>query len=653
MCVSSNPFNLLSIVQNTLGTWSGQSVINSVVFNPAGLPTGVYTLTYTNPSKPDALLCPHSSTVSVSVLNPPTPQISQAGPFCSVSGAVQLSVSPSTGSWVPAPYLNSNGMFTPSLCPVGNNIVQYIIGTPTCNAQHSRLISVEAFVPASITGDIADQCNTSPMVNLTPVAANNLGVWSGTGVNGAAFDPATAGAGYHTLVYQTASSPSGLCPDQATVAVKVFSLAAPIINNAGPFCNTSAPVQLTVSPVGGIFEGGNTSAVNSSGVFNPALAAIGNNLINYSISVGPCIAYAQAGVTVERFVSADLAKQVSTSYCRNATAFNLNSLVQNPGGVWSSPGQNPGITGNMFDPAKANIGSDNLFVYYTHSAGTPSLCPDSSSVRITVKDLPEVTINSSSYKSCAPMEVVLNSPSYNTGKGIWHVTDGSEPKSGLTVTHLFTSPGTYSVTFEYAYEDAQGCAARATLPQEIVVLESPSASFNFSADELSLSDPSVRLLNTTPNLTSTRFEWEVEGQKPIYELHPLVTFTQVGMHRVTLKATTIHSCTSQMTRLIEVKNDFNVFIPSSFTPNQDGLNDVFMPVFSEYGLDKRTYEMQIFDRWGEMIFHTLDATKGWNGTFQNRGDIVLKQDNYVYKIKFRDLDGKLYTKTGYVTLLVD
>src|SRR5690606_9155409 len=115
------------------------------------------------------LLCPDSSSINVSVLHPHTPKIKMAGPFCTQENAVQLNVSPSTGSWIPSSYITSTGLFSPSLTVPGNNPVHYVIGTNTCHIQQSAIIQTEAFVSAAITGSIADQCNTSPLVNLSPL----------------------------------------------------------------------------------------------------------------------------------------------------------------------------------------------------------------------------------------------------------------------------------------------------------------------------------------------------------------------------------------------------------------------------------------------------------------------------------------------------
>ncbi|MCU0361209.1 MAG: GEVED domain-containing protein, partial [Bacteroidia bacterium] len=372
-CVSNSPFNLMGIAQSTVnGVWSGVNVIGSYSFNPAGLPTGVYTLTYNTLSSPIPSLCPDVKTISVSVLNPPAPVITQAGPFCNTAPAVQMSVTPATGYWLTSSYLNANGVFTPSNCAPGNNLVQYVIGTPTCNVSQGIQISIEAFVPATILGSIPDQCNTNSAVNLLPFTFNTSGSWSGTGVNSGYFYPST-GAGQYVLYYNTASSPSGLCPDQSTVAVRVFSLAPPVITGIGPFCNTAPPVQLQVTPTGGLFGSPVVGLVNAQGLFYPNKGAFGENVLSYSISSGPCIAYAQSTVTIERFVSADFAGYPGP-FCRNAFAVNMNSFVKNPGGSWSGPG----MVGNMFYPSMANAGKNNVIEYTTFSIPTATLCKDTS-----------------------------------------------------------------------------------------------------------------------------------------------------------------------------------------------------------------------------------------------------------------------------------
>ncbi len=643
MCNTFNSFNLSNIVQTTVtGVWSGTGVSGNS-FNP-NLPTGIYTLTYNTNSVPNTTLCPDSRTIAVSVLHPQQPTITQVGPYCNNAPSFQLAVSPATGTWTATMYNTIAGTFNPALAQIGSNPVQYVVGTSTCNVSDTKTISVEAFVPAVITGSVPDLCVTSSPVSLVPLTTNNLGVWSGSGISGTTFNPASSGVGNIVITYNTASSPSGLCPAQATTAINVYSLAAPAITHVGPFCNGGPPIQLQVSPLGGMFTGANNGATTPNGGFNPGFAIIGDNLINYSVTAGPCVAFAQTTITVEQFVSADLAKYAGP-YCRNNAPINLNSLAQNPGGVWGGPG----VIGNIFTPANANIGNNNVITYVTHSMPTASLCPDSSAIRIQVNEVPNVSIVSNTEKGCSPIEVTFNTPSANTGTGVWNLGDGSDPVSGLSTTHIFNTPGSYTVTFNYF--DEIGCSTQATLQNPIVVYEVPNAGFSYDPDEITIANPEVNFSNLSTILGNNTYQWQIGNLYQLNDVNPKVVFPVAGDYEITLTATTIHGCKSVVSKVVQVKNDHGIYIPNSFTPNFDGLNDIFIPIFSPYGLDLKTYDMEVFDRWGHSMFHTKDFTLGWDGTLNNKGNDPLKQDVYVYKVKYKDIDGKIHNKTGHVTLM--
>ena len=647
LCVTSNPINLMSIVQNTNGAWGGIGIYTTTpnVFNPAYL-SSIYTLTYNTRSTPILSLCPASQTIAVSVLAPVTPTITQLAPHCSKGSPFHLTVTPTNGSWISTPYLTTGGLFTPSLSPIGNAYVQYVIGTSTCNASQTKIIQIESFVSAAIIGQVGVQCITNPPISLVPYAQSNAGTWSGQGLTGSSFNPGIAGSGNFVLTHNTASSPSGLCPDQATLAIQVFSLAPPVIVKTNTLCNNALPFQLQVSPVGGLFSGALPGVVSPGGQFNPALAAIGDNFINYTISVGPCKSNAQTKITIEKFVSAAFEKFPDAAYCRNQLPFNLNSLVQNPGGDWTPA---PGLTPDgMFDPSKANIGDNNILHYTTYSsAANRLLCPDESTVQIRIKDLLPVKPTVRSNGNCLPVQIVLSTPETNQGQWIWNITDGTE-LSGLGATHTFTSSGTYTVLLTYTEDtEAKGCSSQVVLPP-IVINPSPKADFSASPEEVMISEPLVTLTNLSTIYTENKYVWYIQSHDTSYEFNPKVKFALPGSYKITLTATNLYGCKNQTSKTIEVKNDFNVQIPNSFTPNFDGLNDVFIPVFTPYGLDTRTFEMEIFDRWGRQVYHSWDVTKGWDGAI---GGEIAKEDSYVYRIRFKDLDGRVYSKTGHLTLL--
>ena len=90
----------------------------------------------------------------------------------------------------------------------------------------------------------------------------------------------------------------------------------------------------------------------------------------------------------------------------------------------------------------------------------------------------------------------------------------------------------------------------------------------------------------------------------------------------------------------------NVYMPTAFTPNGDGVNDVFRPVTNELV----NIHLMIYNRWGELIFETQDITKGWDGTSKGRKCEV---GAYTYILTYEDTSSQSSTKkiTGSVILL--
>ena len=633
MCVTNNAFNLMSIVQNTTGTWSGMNV-NQSLFNPAGLGTNSYVLTYNTNSTPNTTICPDSRTINVSVLNPPMPNITSVGPICSLDALIQMSVAPSTGSWITAPYINLNGVLNPSLCSIGNNVIQYVIGTNTCSSQQTKTITVEVFVPSTITNQIPDMCNTSSAVNLS-MYATFPGSWVGFGVSGSMFNPNASGAGTITLIHNT-SSTSGLCPSTSTTSVRVYSLAAPSITKSNTICNTHSPFQLLVTPIGGLF--GSNSGVSLSGLFTPAYASVGNNVINYSITSGPCIAYGQTTITVEKFISADITQYPNSVYCKGtAQPFNLKSFVINTNGTWSGPG----VIGSMFNPNIANIG--NNIVHYLTTSTTASLCPDTSDLKIVVANTPTISIIANKLNGCTPFTNIL-SIDKNSGTAEWIFNKGVKSKQGLSTSQTFTNAGLYNVYVNYI--NVEGCATTFTSVPTFTVYEKPIAKFSIPS-VISIAEPQIQIENQTIPINDNYYNWSILNTQ-YTELNPVINFTKPGKYEVYLMVTSFDGCKDTLRKVIEVKGTYNVWIPSSFTPNFDKVNDVFIPVFSPFGIDAKYYEFTIFNRWGALLFNTTNIHTGWDGTY--KGEPVI-EGVYVFTLKFKDADGVVYDKIGHVTLL--
>jgi gliding motility-associated-like protein len=119
--------------------------------------------------------------------------------------------------------------------------------------------------------------------------------------------------------------------------------------------------------------------------------------------------------------------------------------------------------------------------------------------------------------------------------------------------------------------------------------------------------------------------------------------TQIYVYVV--KATAVQAGLPQaVSNPVKIIKDPNLFHPTAFTPNGDNLNDVFN-VFGHYIVD---FEMNIFNRWGELLYTTTDIQQGWDGQYKGN---AMPEGTYTYIAKISDLAGREFTKSGSVLLL--
>jgi len=126
--------------------------------------------------------------------------------------------------------------------------------------------------------------------------------------------------------------------------------------------------------------------------------------------------------------------------------------------------------------------------------------------------------------------------------------------------------------------------------------------------------------------------------------NPVFNFKDMGRYMTSLIVTSDHGCKDTIFKTIIIDDEFGLYIPNAFTPNGDGLNDEFMP--KGHAIEK--WDMYIFDRWGNILFHTKEFGKGWDGKVKGAD---APNDVYTYLIKVKTSGGKIKEFKGHVTLL--
>ena len=234
---------------------------------------------------------------------------------------------------------------------------------------------------------------------------------------------------------------------------------------------------------------------------------------------------------------------------------------------------------------------------------------------------------------------VIASASWDFGNG----GGSSNPQIGVTT---YDSQGLYSVTFSATTVD--GCFFTHTEEDLLTIYNAPFASFSIEPQVIVL--PSTQADFTNYSLGSDTFVWVVHGMDTLevedleYDFPPVL-----GEYEVTLFASNAWGCSDSLTRLVSVVDAFTMYIPNSFTPDNDGLNDVWR--FEGIDVDEDHFELLIFNRWGEVVHRTTDFNAGWNGNVNN-GDYYVPDGVYTYRIETRSRttqDNKVIT--GQITII--
>jgi gliding motility-associated-like protein len=198
-----------------------------------------------------------------------------------------------------------------------------------------------------------------------------------------------------------------------------------------------------------------------------------------------------------------------------------------------------------------------------------------------------------------------------------------------------------------------GCKGTYDYTVPITVFPKPGADFGWNPEMPNTSNNQVTFLPTTRNGKTLTYEWQftnstnVGGVDTASIKNPTHTYDNNGKFPVMLVVKNEFGCVDSVFKVIIVDEDFNVYIPNTFTPNDDGVNDVFN--IKGLGLKPDGYFMEVFDRWGTLVYSTKDINKGWDGTVKGT-----KAADGVYIYNVRVVGGNGVGKKdfkGHVTLM--
>ncbi len=174
--------------------------------------------------------------------------------------------------------------------------------------------------------------------------------------------------------------------------------------------------------------------------------------------------------------------------------------------------------------------------------------------------------------------------------------------------------------------------------------EIPEADFTLTPEETILEEATISFTNGSTSNDPMTYYWDFGDNNTSDDEDPVHTYTAAGTYTVTLVTTSANGCENTTEKEVLIHPDFAVYAPNAFTPNDDGLNDVF----EVKGLGIKHFQLQIYSRWGELIYESDNLEEQWDGTFNGN---KVPAGTYVYKINYTSMIDKDYDLEGTVTVM--
>ncbi len=680
------------------GWWTGSSAIytdaGNTYFSPIDAGVGNYTLQYNLPGN-----C--IDQITLTVVDVDVQNYLQICPFASPLISLPNVGLPAGGVWssnsLPSGLTNPvTGIFNPTI--QGGNDFTEILTYTYDGCSDDLTLDVNNTVLSNNTFSI---CHNADSVDISGLASPMGGVWSGSGINASGtssyFNPSTVLPGTYQLTY----SVNG-CSSVLTATVHPIDAGADIIR-----CATDAPFVIPnfspPNPPGGMWTGnGILPGANTIGIFDPSIA----NAVNEIIYQSP------QGCTDTIVVFVNTVEPVNIETFGTYVCYHdadLPLIATPTGGTFSGIGiSGDPTTGYTFNPLTAgpgpvlltyqfNNGCSNLAFYAFNVGDSITISTPPDTLICKGQSLPVLAFASGganqSYTYTWDNELGFGQihavqPDVSTQYTVT-VSDGCTLPTTATVsvsvadsinfTYTTNPPvcygeqgfidlqlpndGNYTVEWQHTPQNTTqitGVAATyyATITntdtgcETETMIDMPSYPLLYAGFETNENRPgciqSLQMFFTDFSLGADNGYWDFgDGTTaPYIQGEPTQHYYSLpGEYTVTLYLENEGNCTAVKSQniCIELGNDF--VIPNAFSPNADGRNDVFRPV----SLSLETFEMQIFNRWGQQVFSTNNLLEGWNGTQNNKPCEI---GVYVWHLNYKMLnETKEHYLKGNVTLI--
>lgn len=274
-------------------------------------------------------------------------------------------------------------------------------------------------------------------------------------------------------------------------------------------------------------------------------------------------------------------------------------------------------------------------------------CVDSTTGAVSILETPRVDFSAAPLRGCSDLLTQLvNASELSSGSMTyeWKVEGraiGTDKHESTLLHNDSIAPQKFDVRLKATSD--QGCAASLLRSDYITVLPKPDAKFVIDQDVNAMFDPAVTFTNFSRH--GVRWLWEFGDGQQSEEFQPVHTYEKHGEYVAHLTTWNTYDCADTMSHYLLIDPVTLMYIPSAFTPDNDGDNDTwFVRGYNE----GNQFEVRIWDRWGQLLFESNDINFEWDGYVNGE---LAPLGNYVYQIIYETSDGHPTETTGRINLM--
>lgn len=649
---SSQTLNLSASANATAYLWTGPQNFTSTlqaptVANPGLTSSGTYTLKIT-----DAFGCINTGTASVNIVSPPslTTSLSGNGTLCAqaLNGSANTITLTSGGaasySLVTPHHIsnpNPSGPVSPlsSLPPYNSGVATATLfgsnGVCTVSASidfsviPNPTVTINSPTPVICAGQSFTYTNQGASSYTWGPGSPNLNTYTG---------PVTVASPTVTAIYSVVGASLGCNSSTQTSTITVNPL--PTLSIIPEIPKVCLNEKIVLSALGNATSYNWSPSTNLSSMNGASVSAGPTIMQSYTVtgSLNSCTNSAMITVSVLPLPK-PLASISSPSLCLNEQV-----TLQGSGGVsyeWKGP-SDLSLSGQT---ATFNAVNSSYSGTYTLTVSDKNSCKASAQTELLVYNLPGGTLQGTKMQGCVPFKSDFNFQSTSTSTisqvtTEWHI--GNKIFTGNTFSSEFKVPGNYMLTGYYT-DVLTSCVNTKTFVVEAYSL--PVADFSFLPEKPIENLEEVIFTNTSKGEDQTKWSWHFINNKGYRSENKNTSylFTEAGIYPVAMIVNNNKGCADTIVKTIKIEADLAVYVPNIFTPNEDGRNDIFLPITRAI----KSYELLVFDRWGAKVFSSTSIENGWDGSFRSE---PCKSDVYIWKIYLTSVNGEMKTLTGHVTL---